>query len=466
VEKRASSLEEALLAAWDRDTLAVYADHLQAEGDPRGELIALDLQIEATGNNVELSKRRTSLVFAWLGSLVPVDNVHASWVGDSLRFGFVEDLQIDGNDPSAVARLEQVLESPAGPYVRGVTLAGNAAALEGALRTLAEHEHAWLTQMSIGTWNQTVIATDVAQQAFAKMPRLKSLELRPWAAFSPLSHPTIEKLAIRGEAVYRALGDGAKFDAVTELELDLTGTAVGWDEYYDEEYAVEAPEPPQPAEFPEVAFPALRKLDLSPNVTNIDAAYAFLKKLAARTHVTHLKIPQLRAASDRENLMRVTRDMPKLEVVEVAMGHYYEPADIPGVRFVRAETWPWPTEELAQDVGMRIYQGSDTKFGDTVSIVDAVRVMERRFEKLPQPAREAWSQLWRLFATIKERGKKDPVNPARFSARAMADAVEAIPELMANGWRELREELSARRPFAADATVGIERCKPPRLDWG
>jgi len=39
------------------------------------------------------------------------------------------------------------------------------------------------------------------------------------------------------------------------------------------------------------------------------------------------------------------------------------------------------------------------------------------------------------------------------------NAVEAFPGLMQNGWRELREELSARRPLAGDAMVKIERCK-------
>ena len=37
-------LENALRARWDRDTLLVYADALQAAGDPRGELIAPDVE--------------------------------------------------------------------------------------------------------------------------------------------------------------------------------------------------------------------------------------------------------------------------------------------------------------------------------------------------------------------------------------------------------------------------------------
>jgi len=40
-------LESALRAAWSAADLAVYADHLQAIGDPRGEIIALDLALLA-----------------------------------------------------------------------------------------------------------------------------------------------------------------------------------------------------------------------------------------------------------------------------------------------------------------------------------------------------------------------------------------------------------------------------------
>jgi hypothetical protein len=450
VETR-ETLEAALAAAWDRDTLAVYADHLQADGDPRGELIALDLQIEAHGNNVELSKRRTSLLFAWLGALVPVDNVHASWAGDSLRFGFVEDLVFDGQEPNAVARLEQLLASPAGPYVRGLTMRGTAAALEEGLTVISRREHAWLTRFAIGAaYQPAAIAAKVASEAFRAMPRLETLELRPQAVFAPFSHPSIKRLVIKSRDVYAALGEGASFDDVVELDVMLA-QAMGYDEY-DGEYLDEQPEAAA-APLPKVLFPSLRRLDLAQHgVTNIDAAYEFLRTLDARAHITHVRIPQLRNASDRDDLLAAIRDMPELESIEVAHGSYYDPPDLPNVAFVRADTWPWPTQERATGRGLRIFMPL-AKYGDTVTLLDAVLAMEETYETLPPPARAAWSQLWRFVATLEKP-------PAPFPARVLADAVESIPSLMQNGWRELREELSARRPLAADATVTIERCIP------
>jgi uncharacterized protein (TIGR02996 family) len=52
---------------WDRAALAVYADHLTAAGDPRGELIALELEVEDYGTTVEIDARRRVLLVEWIG---------------------------------------------------------------------------------------------------------------------------------------------------------------------------------------------------------------------------------------------------------------------------------------------------------------------------------------------------------------------------------------------------------------
>src|SRR5882724_9755150 len=115
-------LEAALAVSWDRETLAVYADHLMSEGDPRGELIVLDLEL-ATRSTPELVARRASLLSGWLGRLVPSDP-HTAWVGDSFRFGFLEDLVLDERDSMHAQRLASILESPLAPYLKRVTVRG------------------------------------------------------------------------------------------------------------------------------------------------------------------------------------------------------------------------------------------------------------------------------------------------------------------------------------------------------
>jgi hypothetical protein len=120
------------------------------------------------------------------------------------------------------------------------------------------------------------------------------------------------------------------------------------------------------------------------------------------------------------------------------------------VRLERADLLAWPMQEAADDLSLRIFMPG-SKYGESVTAIDAVYVMEQRFESLPVPAQAAWTQLWRCVAALKKQA-------VEFPARTLADAVEAVPELMQNGWRELREELSSRRPLSADATVKIERC--------
>jgi hypothetical protein len=58
-------LEQALRTAWSAETLAVYGDHLQRLGDPRGELVALDLA--PVPEDDAWRARRHELVVAWLG---------------------------------------------------------------------------------------------------------------------------------------------------------------------------------------------------------------------------------------------------------------------------------------------------------------------------------------------------------------------------------------------------------------
>lgn len=424
------TLEAALAAAWDADTLAVYADYLQTEGDPRGELIQLDLQIAATGNTLELSKRRTSLLFAWLGGLVPLDDVHASWVGDSLRFGFVETLEVDGARANAVARLAQALASPAGQYVRALDMRGSAADLEAALAIIAGHEHRWLTKLAIGG---APVSPAVAEAAFAAMPNLTTLVLRS-PAFSALSHARIETLTVHGREAYAAL---VGFEAVRTLELDLGRS------YYDEDYDFVAEERDEEPALPPVAFPSLRRLAIEASFAEV---VQFLRTFDARAHVTTLRIPHLRSASERNDLIGAIRDMHALETIEIAQGGYYDPPDLPNVTLVRAEVWPWPDRGHA--IQLRVFMPG-AKYGDTIDAGDAVPVMEQRYETLPPVAREAWSRFWRALPP--KRGRVE------FPARVLAEAVEAIPTLMQNGWRELREELQARRPLGPGAMVAIER---------
>jgi hypothetical protein len=100
-------LEQQLSAAWTRENLAVYADALQAAGDPRGELIAFQLLADVEGYSADLEKRCEVLAKRWLGKLA-----REPWI--SWWYGFLE---VDDTRLPA-GGVNRIFGSPLGRYVR------------------------------------------------------------------------------------------------------------------------------------------------------------------------------------------------------------------------------------------------------------------------------------------------------------------------------------------------------------
>jgi hypothetical protein len=121
---RIAKLEAALQDTFDREHLAVYADALQARGDPRGELIAIDLHIDAHGSTAELAARRGELIAAWLGNFAASRVVR-------VRYGFVHVANV------SPAEIGPVLASPAGAHLRCIEVYGLGARLLEVLAALA-----------------------------------------------------------------------------------------------------------------------------------------------------------------------------------------------------------------------------------------------------------------------------------------------------------------------------------------
>jgi uncharacterized protein (TIGR02996 family) len=171
-----AALLQAIHDAPDDDApRAVYADALLERGDPRGELIAIQLQRDAAP---ELRRREHELLAAhavqWLGGLAPV-------ISPGFRFerGFLVECQVSLRD---VARVRRLVGDPAWSTVR--TLGGSAAvALDPVARslralhfssfqarTIEDLPHAWrellvATPRSITRLHYTGLASDRAWEA-------------------------------------------------------------------------------------------------------------------------------------------------------------------------------------------------------------------------------------------------------------------------------------------------------------
>jgi hypothetical protein len=181
-------LEEALLACWNLDDLAVYADHLLADGDPRGELIALDLQPHPI--SAEWQARRQAVLRAWLGRDL------ATRAAELVRHGFVHAL--DDGKGAAGALAGPLLDSPAGAFVRSFTTRGPATRVRASLQRLAARPRPHLTRLRIavrsGGGREPAIGAVTTDALIAAAPRLVELEVGGRRVLDAFSHPALRRL--------------------------------------------------------------------------------------------------------------------------------------------------------------------------------------------------------------------------------------------------------------------------------
>ena len=185
-------IEAALQRSFDRATLAVYADALQQRGDPRGELIAIDLHVAEHGATRELADKKRELVRAWLGE--------GPWNHRHFRFGFFDDYgtSYTSNDAYVAA----LARSPAAAYVRGLTL--QAPELTRAqLDFVVAREHPWLRRLAIGRFSLGGVDAAWCGAVPAATPNLVELSIagprrRSFAGTKlRLDHPNVQKLVVR-----------------------------------------------------------------------------------------------------------------------------------------------------------------------------------------------------------------------------------------------------------------------------
>ena len=194
-------LEAAVRAAWDREAIAVYADHLQAMGDPRGELVAIDLRIDEVGANAGMLERRAELIEQWLG-----DDI----LPGSVRYGFVD---ADATGAGPESQLAIVLRGPGSQFVRSVALAGTIDENRAALELLAAELRPWLTELVIRQWNETTALTlgnEETKKLFARLPALTALELEGRRILGNVAHPRVRALKITGYDALASLADPMK----------------------------------------------------------------------------------------------------------------------------------------------------------------------------------------------------------------------------------------------------------------
>ena len=297
-------LEAAVRASWDRESLAVYGDHLMSIGDPRGELVAMDLRIDQEGAAPAVVARREELIAAWFGSRLPPGTV---------RYGFVD---LDATGADAAEQAAVALQGPGGAYVRSAAIAGPPDLVARALALLASAPRPWLTRLVVRQWRESgapTIAAGACAQLVATTPHLASLEVNGRRVFGELVHPGVRALRVSG------------FDALASLTGEGTALAVtALDFAFHCHYAQQHAAPSASVLgglLPARRLPALVELDLSrnepgrlePHTLGGDLnVCAFVDNLALRARLETLRLPPPISSTDVVVLQHALLDMPAL----------------------------------------------------------------------------------------------------------------------------------------------------------
>ena len=452
-------LEQALIARWDRETLLVYADALQAADDPRGELIVLDLEAEERGVTPELALRRRKALYEWLGgATIRGRPVHEA----SFHYGFATDFFATGDRTShATDYLDALFASPAGPYVRGLTIAvGVPSELGAAFAVVASAPRPWLERLELRVVTPGPWVTDEQVAALiARTPRLHTLAVFGAHAVGAFRHPAVRKLVTDTPRLAIA-------ETIPGLdELDL---GVDEDDREDNESGYDAAIPAAVG-----GIAGLRHLDLSRNEPhyppssvpgappNVDI-YPLLRWLPTGRLRT-LRLPSLRAPHQVALLGEVVERAPNLEVT-IARTYEMHQAVLANVAHPRLHLptpFQWmPGDTLSSREALTITVPTE-EHGDDVSLTSLIDRLEAQWTELPPNARTAWLEFWDFLAELPWEDEAGHDVMKMFPAATLLTAVEPLDDFIpysgtGGHWAQLAEKLrSAELP--AGTMVSVRR---------
>jgi len=435
-------LERELATAWSRDLLAVYADHLQGTGDPRGELIAIDL----AGRPAASEGRRAQLVATWLADLPAADNV-------DVDHGF---LAIELRNPDAV---EAALASKFGPQIRTLTVTGPGDVIAEAVKRIAAHRLPLLARLVLNHGGDVprtpLVASATADELTAATPYLARLEVNGRRVFGQFVHPHVATLVVSGfDALASLSGRGAALPIET---LDFA--------FHRTSLLDHLPPPADPlvrALLPADRFPRLRHLDLSRNEPGghpphhlggqIDP-FGWLRRTKL-AQLTHLRLPSLRSEAQLAELQASLVHMPNLVAIELARAYADSPEPPPPI--VAPPRRPWPPRDQVHGRDALTITIEGHPYGEDVDVTGAVDLMERSFETLPPTARAAWSEFWELLADLGWDDSEGQPITLHLATQVLVRALEPLDLEDERRWSDLRMLLRQRTATLPD-TISIRR---------
>lgn len=403
------ALERAVHEQFSRDALAVYADALVETGDPRGELIALELAPQATP---AWHERRRAVLAQWVGKRL---------VGPAMqrtRFGFLE---TDGDADGL-----ELLASPAGTHVRRFAARGSRLAVNNALRKLVGERRHWLVDLTIAVpGERDAIDPSIAAALVYRTREIRTLTL-DGRALLELPHHGVERAVLSGI-------DALKGGLPNATHLDFALHASTADPVW---------QPTRVAAL--VGFPKLRVLDLSRNERGrLGGDSNIIETLEASpiAQLDELILPSL-TVGQAQRLGEL-----KLPRTRLARSYHELPA-IAGVEIPERFPWPSPAEAMPRDaIALEFTTWSDEH---RVLLAPAIARLEVAWPALASGARAAWLEIFERIAEIEPEEQVDL--PASTLDRALADTAIDDP-----AWSDLATMLQMRRAYLADEDVAVWR---------
>jgi hypothetical protein len=309
---RRDDLEEALHDAFDHDHLALYAEELQRLGDPRGELIALDLRArEAVAEEIshdslygDSADRRRELLGTLLGPAASHPLVRCRYGFVDLMFAFQHEMLA-----GSMAAFDSVLRGPLGSYVRDVTFYGDGPRLRELVTHLAQRPRPFLTRLSLEGPHElhyVDLPREIVVRAASMMPRLRTLAAKGRRVIPMVEFPTVREVVAHCADAVTGLtassGGPPCFPAADSVNLRLVWTL---------------PQGQLESLLPPAQLPALRELDVSRCTEPVgDGAgydvFKYLRGIAIAPQLERLRVPPVEHVEQAVNLQAAINRMPSL----------------------------------------------------------------------------------------------------------------------------------------------------------
>lgn len=449
-----AELEAALRAAWDHEILAVYADALQVEGDPRGAVIAIDLQIAATGETAALARARHIAQAGWLGDLATL------WSVRSTQLGLIDAVLSHGTSGIHDGDADAILTSPARRYLRDVTLFADARGVARMIERLATAPLPWLQRVVIDQVDRGTVPRSAVAALEAAAPNLRALDLRGERVMATPLPASVRRLGVQGRSAL--VVTSAPAAGIEALDLAFV---------VPDDTALRALAPlvnPR-------SFPDLVELDLARNEaiyphahpSNVDPL-SFVAAIELRERLRRLRLPSVRLPSQAAAIDELLRAHPMLEV-EIARCYRSMPASLapwPHPRLHVAPAVPWlPREQLPGNDALRILlerRGGDAapaapqaRHEAVLLLARCAEVLEQRFATMSPPARAGWTLLWATLDGMPfDAHYQLPARP--FPVAPLVAALSEVPSSLDRRCADAAALLREAR-LASNATVNLQR---------